>query len=352
MHPLLSRPVYAIFYFVAWLLPIAAATMNWSADWNAWPATLALTLPMGACLALLCLAMHYVTQVQPLHLANWPRVSALHAASALLSSALWAQASLTWAAWLVNSPWRSPLAVALPLARLPLVAGGALCLLLSSALFLAITALTARQAAEVRAKELTALAREAELIALRAQIHPHFLFNSLNSINALIGQRPDEARRLCVTLGDYLRLSLTLGARARVSLREELALAERLLSIEQARFGERLRYSIQADPACLDTLVPPLILQALVENAVTHGIAQLIEGGEIALRAERGPCGLLLDLRNPRDPEAAAKRGTGTGLKNTRERLTAAYGARAQFAVERGATHFRVTLTLPVTETA
>ena len=119
--------------------------------------------------------------------------------------------------------------------------------LLTAALNYLLMALGASQAAERRALQFEISSREAELRALRAQIHPHFLFNSLNSINALIAARPEEARRLCVGLADFLRRSLTFGSREAITLAEELALAERLLSIEKVRFGERLSHVIEAD---------------------------------------------------------------------------------------------------------
>jgi LytS/YehU family sensor histidine kinase len=138
-------------------------------------------------------------------------------------------------------------------------------------------AVGASQAAERRALQFEISSREAELRALRAQIHPHFLFNSLNSINALIAARPEEARKLCVRLGDFLRASLTLGPREAIPLSQELALAEQLLSIEKVRFGERLSHTTRADDDARACTVPPLLLQPLVENAVTHGIAQRID---------------------------------------------------------------------------
>ena len=162
--------------------------------------------------------------------------------------------------------------------------------LLTAALNYLLMAIGASQAAERRALQFEIASREAELRALRAQIHPHFLFNSLNSINALIAAKPEEARRLCVRLGDFLRASLTVGSREAIPLSEELALAEQLLSIEKVRFGERLSHAIVADEAARACSVPPLLLQPLVENAVTHGVAQRLEGGLVRIEAERsGP---------------------------------------------------------------
>src|SRR4029077_11602189 len=114
--------------------------------------------------------------------------------------------------------------------------------------------------------------REGELRALGGQLSPHFLFNSLNSINALVGSDPEGARRMCEGLGDFLRRTLALGARDSVTLSEELMLVDRYLDIEQLRFGDRLRVerAVRADAAACR--VPPLLLQPLVENAIKHGI--------------------------------------------------------------------------------
>ena len=202
--------------------------------------------------------------------------------------------------------------------------------LLTCALHYLLMAVAASQEAERRALEFEVASREAELRALRAQIHPHFLFNSLNSINALIAARPEDARRLCVRLGDFLRRSLTLGSRETIPLAEELDLAEQLLSIERARFGDRLSHVVVADDAARACAVPPLLLQPLVENAVTHGVAQMIDGGEIRIEAERRGEELRIAITNPRDSDSPGRKGTGIGLQNVRRRLAALHGDAAE----------------------
>ena len=193
-------------------------------------------------------------------------------------------------------------------------------------------------------------AREAELRALRAQLNPHFLFNSLNSINALVGTDPEAARRMCEGLGDFLRRTLALGSRDAVTLGEELALVERYLGIEQVRFGERLRVERAVDPDAATCRVPPLLLQPLVENAIKHGIQDVVEGGAIRIEA-RCENGLLrVVVENPVDADAPIRRGEGVGLENVRRRL-AVFGAReAHLATNRKGDRFRVTLTLPALE--
>ena len=121
--------------------------------------------------------------------------------------------------------------------------------------------------------ELQVLTRDAELRALRAQVNPHFLYNSLNSISALTGSDAAAARRMCLLLAEFLRTTLRVSSEERITMAEEMKLAERFLSIEQVRFGERLHVEQSIDESALECQVPPLVLQPLLENAVGHGIA-------------------------------------------------------------------------------
>jgi len=190
-------------------------------------------------------------------------------------------------------------------------------------------------------------ARESELRALRAQLNPHFLFNSLNSINALIGGDPEGARRMCESLGDFLRRTLNLGARDVVPLADELALVDRYLGIERVRFGERLRVERRIDAEAARCLVPPLLLQPLVENAIKHGVAGRIEGGTVRLDAYRDGDRLVIEVENDVDPEQPARRGEGHGLDNVKRRLDAFSAREARLDVREEPGRFRVLLTLP-----
>jgi two-component system sensor histidine kinase AlgZ len=195
------------------------------------------------------------------------------------------------------------------------------------------------------------LAREAELRALRAQIDPHFLFNSLQSISALTTADPAAARRMCLLLADFLRDTLALGARPRIPLGSELSLARRYLAIEQVRFGDRLRVEIAVAPDAEACGVPPLLLQPLVENAVTHGIAHLLEGGTVRVRAERRAASLVIDVENPSDPDRPDGRGTGLGLRNVRQRLHSVYADDGMLQTEETGGRFIARLQLPLVET-
>jgi LytS/YehU family sensor histidine kinase len=224
---------------------------------------------------------------------------------------------------------------------------GVLLYLLSVAFHYVLITMEDSRRAEAQATEARVLARDAELKALKAQVNPHFLFNSLNSISALTSIDASRARDMCVMLGDFLRLTLGLGEKTLVRFAEELELLQKYMAIEKVRFGERLKMSetIQEDSkACW---LPPLLLQPLVENAVKHGIASLPEGGEVRLAAERQNGRLEIVVENSWDPEAPPRRSGGMGLKNVRHRLEARYGKDASLRVNTEGELFQVSLSLP-----
>ena len=180
-------------------------------------------------------------------------------------------------------------------------------------------------------------ASQAQLQALKMQLHPHFLFNALHSISSLVHSDPEAADKMIARLGDFLRLTLDSAAAQEVPLRQELEFLNCYLDIERTRFRDRLTTEIHADPQVLDCVVPNLILQPIVENAIRHGVSQRAARGHVEVRASRAGQSLRLEVRdNGRGlPEGAeAKRpnqGGGVGLANTRARLQQLYGADYSF---------------------
>jgi two-component system, LytTR family, sensor histidine kinase AlgZ len=205
----------------------------------------------------------------------------------------------------------------------------------------------ASQEAQERALESSIRARDAELTALKAQINPHFLYNSLNSISALTSIDPSRAREMCVALADFLRLTLGMGEKSVIPLREELGLLEKYCAIERVRFGERLTLKEEVSEETKDCLLPPLLLQPLFENAVVHGIAQMAEGGWIRLQAACDGSRMRVTVENSWDPEAGSSRKNGVGLKNVQRRLEARYGNQAQLEASAEENVFRVRLQFP-----
>lgn len=185
-----------------------------------------------------------------------------------------------------------------------------------------------------RAFEMRIQAREAELRALKAQINPHFLFNSLHSISSLVTGDPPRARKMCIHLADFLRQSLRVGALDSIPLAKEVALVESYLEVERVRFGDRLRIDLRVSEDCAELAVPPLILQPLVENAVVHGIQQLLDGGSVSISAKCLGERLRIVVENDCEARRKTKPGEGIGLENVRRRLEARYGDHAWLNLE------------------
>ena len=187
-----------------------------------------------------------------------------------------------------------------------------------------------------RETELQSHLTQARLEALRMQLNPHFLFNTLNSIASLVHEDPNAADRMIGYLSDLLRLSLKSSGQQEVSLREELYCLDLYLSIEQVRFGERLRVEKNIEPAALDAIAPMLILQPLVENAIKHGLEAQLAQGVIAIAASRVGDSLHLQVAdNGRGFPASGVVKEGVGLSNTRSRLRELYGPRGILSVQR-----------------
>jgi two-component system sensor histidine kinase AlgZ len=228
-----------------------------------------------------------------------------------------------------------------------LYAAGIFYYLLSVAINYAFIAQKISREAQERALESSVRARDAELSALKAQINPHFLYNSLNSISALTTIDPARAREMCVLLADFLRMTLGLGEKAVIPLEEELNLLEKYWAIEKVRFGDRLQMELEIQKEAKECLLPPLLLQPLLENAVLHGIAQIPEGGWIRLKASRNQDRIAVSVENSWDPEAAPGRKNGVGLKNVQRRLEARYGKEAHLDANADEDVFRVRLGFP-----
>ena len=295
--------------------------------------TAAIIVPVTVILAFVCLSPWYACRALPLRSTGAGRLLGQHLLAAMVVSAAVVLIARLVAGSL--SDVRPGLDKKFAAADPVLAAMVAMIYLLSIAMhYVVIEAQTSRRS------EL--LAREAQLRALKAQVNPHFLFNSLNSISALTANDPMRAREMCIQLADFLRTSLRLGERASIPFSEEMELTRMYLNVEQVRFGRRLQLSVDLEPACGECEVPALLIQPLVENAVKHGIALLDQGGEILMLGRIIKDGLRFTIENPYDPLAPASR-SGIGLANVRQRLEARYGNAARLEVEASDDVYRVT---------
>jgi two-component system sensor histidine kinase AlgZ len=349
MHPILARPARLAAYVAIWV-PLGGLLAALLALQGAlgWTDALLVAIPTSIAYGFLCLSAWYVTAGSPVERVGLARVAATAVVSAFLSSAVWLLLARGWMGLIVSIGHRTDVPGSFRTGAPTLFGFGFLLYLLAMAVSYLAAAFALSRDAERRGLELQVLAREAELRALRAQIDPHFLFNSLQSISALTTADPAGARRMCLLLADFLRDTLALGARARIPLASELALARRFLEVEQVRFGDRLQVAIDLPPDAEGVDIPPLLLQPLVENAVTHGIAHLLEQGTVRLRVERRAASVVLTVENPCDADRPAGRGTGLGLRNVRQRLQSVYGEDAVLQAAERDGRFVARLEIPI----
>jgi hypothetical protein len=348
MHPILARSGRLALYLGTWcaagvLLSSLIARPGGPGSTDA----LAIALPLALTYAFFCLSAWYVCRSAPIATTGSIRLVATIGMATLVTSSVWLLIGRGWIELLARRGIVSDARSTFDRNDTVLFGFGLLLYLLSLAGSYLLESFEQSREAERRALEGQVLAREAELRSLRAQLDPHFLFNSLHSISALTTVDPLAARRMCVLLGEFLRDSLALGAEQRIPLHRELDLVRRYLDIERLRYGDRLRVELAARgaDACM---VPPLLMQPVVENAVTHGIAHLIEGGTIRVAATPGPGTVTMTVENPCDPDRPRSRGAGLGLSNVRARLRALYGHDAQVRAGEEGGVWRVEIVLPL----
>ncbi len=224
------------------------------------------------------------------------------------------------------------------------VFNGVWILLLWSLLYFGYNMANRYRRSELARVKLQAIVKEAELEALKSQINPHFIFNALNSMRALIDEDPVRARESVTQLANLLRYSLQSGQLETVPLSEELRIVNDYLALEQVRHEERLRVKLDIDPGALTLPIPPMILQTLVENAVKYGITPQADGGEIVIVARRDQEGLILQVGNPGEltdedairADSVTSDSTGLGLRNAAQRLHLLFGAQASLVLKAG----------------
>jgi two-component system sensor histidine kinase AlgZ len=330
MHPVLADRGRFALYLLAWgVFAILIALLVMEPRRSGITPAVLMTVPPTLAYAFVCLAAWYPVRAMPLQRARIGRLLATHSFAAVALSAVWVMAF---------DAWSRVIAARLTIDRIAaLFVAGALLYLLSVAFHYVLVAME-------RELSVKMLARDAELKALKAQLDPHFLFNSLHSISSLCGSNPASARTLTTLLAEYLRKSLRIGNAETITLSEELELVSSYLAIERIRFGDRLEFAQEIEEGVRGTRVPPLLLQPLVENAVKHGVAHLLEGGVVQIVAAREGERVRIVVENRCDADRPTTGGENIGLANARRRIEM-FDGRMEVLDE--PERFRVTLWLP-----
>jgi two-component system, LytTR family, sensor histidine kinase AlgZ len=312
-----------------------------------WTSSIVLGAPLAMVSLFIPIDAAYICRFAPLGKAQMWRIILTHFAAAQVLSLLWMLIAGPFSRALAYIPQLHGIDREFAPDRWIVYLTGCFFYVISVAYHYVAMAQDAARAVEMQVMRTSVLARDAELRALRAQINPHFLFNSLNSISALTSSDGARAREMCLLLADFLRLTLGMGEKTVIPFSEELDLLEKFMAIEKVRFGERLRMEEKIEDEAKRCIIPALLLQPLLENAVSHGIASMENGGLIRLQASVRDGRLAILVENDRDEEAPSRKRNGVGLKNVRSRLEARYGTEATFRADADEETFRVSMSLP-----
>lgn len=187
---------------------------------------------------------------------------------------------------------------------------------------------------EIQNLRLEANSKEVELNKLKSQLNPHFMFNSMNSIRALVDEDPKKAKVAITQLSNILRNTLMMHKNKYINIEEELALVKDYLELEHIRFEERLNFNFEIDPNTLSLNIPPMMIQTLVENGIKHGISKYPEGGHIAISSIKTENGFEIEIINTGQLQTNSKSDSGFGLENTTHRLELLFGKKASFIIK------------------
>jgi two-component system sensor histidine kinase AlgZ len=351
MHPIFSDSTRLFWYVATWLLVgVLVAGLLIAAAVTPWTNALFFGIPVALLYGFVAMSAYYVCKSLPLAKRRLPRIVATFGATSLISGAILLAICVAWIK-LVRAAELGFSDVDISRYAQVLIFGlGTALYLLSILAHDVLIAFENLRIAERKESESHMLAREAELQMLRTQVNPHFLFNSLNSISALTTIDAKAAREMTIALAQFFRQTLALAAVEKITLASELALCESFLTVEKIRFGAKLGTVIDADPEALQCLIPPMILQPLLENAIKHGIRGIAEGGIIAVNISARDGWLHIVIDNPVDPDAPSAPGNGMGLQNIQRRCAALYDERARIVWRRNDDQrFVVEMTLPLT---
>ena len=348
-HPVTANRISGLIY---WFFPIAIGVTQavFNSYYQILPVTFAFAdgLTFGLVLGILGVAIWYVVRYNDPEKSAVIQILASHLAASVVFTSLWMLSSGIIAKTLINDSLYDLYLKSLIAER---VIGGLLFYALLVSVYYIYVYSQHNHEKQLREAEWHHQIRKSQLSALKSQINPHFLFNTLNSIASLTLTNPEKAHGMVIALSDFMRYSLRKQQDDLVTLNVELKNIGLYLQIEKIRFGNNLVYRFDVEDECNNHLIPNLILQPLFENAIKYGVYETSKPVEIILEARKLPDAMEIKLINDFDQESVPLKGEGVGLANINDRLWLLYGSSRLLTVERGETQFSVTMIIPdVTE--
>jgi two-component system, LytTR family, sensor kinase len=342
-HPLLSNLRYLTFYGAFWFI---LASSNALILWNYYSMDIELafanTFIQYGFYAVLGLSIWYVVKYNSPETYKWWGLLLFHLIAATIFVIVWSYL-VTVVVKVVAPGLNDYMTMSLPSRLLT----GYLLYVFYVLLFMSIIYYQNFKEKVKRESELKSLVKEAELHALKSQINPHFLFNSLNSISSLTMSDPEKAQEMVINLSSLMRYSLRHNQNEKVTFGTELQNNKLYLAIEKVRFGSKLLPVFRVEEKCFDASLPNMILQPIYENAIKYGVYEATEPVEIITTASCNGGYLEISVENAYDPEIINKKGEGIGLRNIRERLQIIYGGSATLKLSDNKKSFKVTLSIP-----
>jgi signal transduction histidine kinase len=344
-HPIKVNRISALIY---WLFPISLAITQavFNSFYQILPVFVALFdgLTFGLVLGSLGIAVWYVVRYNDPEQSSGIQIFTSHLVAAIVFTATWIIISRMIVNLLFNNPqYDFYLNDQLP----GRIFGGPIIYTLLVCFYYIDAYRQHNREKHLKESQMQNLIRKAQLNALKSQINPHFLFNSLNSIASLTLTNPEKAHSMIIALSDFMRYSLRKQQDEMVALEVELNNIGLYLQIEKIRFGNNLSYRFDVEPACNRHLIPNLILQPIFENAIKYGIYESSEPVEIILEARKQTGRMEIIVINDFDPMAGPQQGEGVGLTNTRDRLSLLYGSTTLLHIEQNKKQFKVKIIIP-----
>jgi two-component system sensor histidine kinase AlgZ len=349
MTPILFTFRTLLWYMLAWLVVGAViAALLTTSELAPWSNAIFFAVPVSLLYGFVVSSAYYVCRSLPYKQRRFLLVCAVFGGTSLISGFFWLAICQFWN-YLGNSlgqPWAG-IALSHHLSIGIFIAGSVFYLLsiLTHDVLIAFDSIRASERREVASQ---VQARDAELQVLRTQINPHFLFNSLNSISALTTIDAAGARGMTIELANFFRQTLALSEKSRITLNEEISLCNNFLAIEKIRFGKKLQVTMEIDPRAMLCLIPPMILQPLVENAIKHGIRDLVDGGTIVIKSLVRDNWLYISIQNPIDTQPSTSSGNGSGIKNLQARFASIYADQARLSYTKSPDAFVVEMAIPL----